>query len=144
MEVERSLFSLHKKVNFFRYTYVQGTHACECDCYMSPSMIQACHNYMLLMHICHFGTKFCCVGTVPPTVHIWQRSYIWASLLEDGHWSFRLSTGPIVAAQNGGGLPSRPAFPSSPGTVLTVDGWLWVVSKAQSWGGVLLWDFDCS
>ena len=40
---------------------------------------------------------------------------------------FRLSTGvaraqAIVAAQNGGGLPSRPAFPSSPGTVLIVGG----------------------
>ena len=28
----------------------------------------------------------------------------------------------IVAAQNGEGLPSRPTFPSSPGTVLTVGG----------------------
>ena len=28
-----------------------------------------------------------------------------------------------AAAQNGGDLPSRPAFPSSPGTVLIVGGW---------------------
>ena len=35
-------------------------------------------------------------------------------LLEHGHT--------IVAAQNAGGLPSRPAFPSSPGAVLTVVG----------------------
>ena len=53
--------------------------------------------------------------------------YIWANSLEGGRWSFRLSRGvaraqAIVAAQNGGGLPSRPAFPSSPGTVLTVGG----------------------
>ena len=37
----------------------------------------------------------------------------------------------IVASQNGGGLPSRPALPNSPGTVLALSG----VSKAQGWGG---------
>ena len=37
----------------------------------------------------------------------------------------------IVASQNGGGLPSRPAFPNSPGTVLALSR----VSKAQGWGG---------
>ena len=36
-------------------------------------------------------------------------------------WPLKFSV-ELVAAQNGGGLPSRPAFPSSPGTVLTVGG----------------------
>ena len=38
----------------------------------------------------------------------------------------------IVASQNGGGLPSRPALPNIPGTVLALSG----VSKAQGLGGV--------
>ena len=59
---------------------------------------------------------------------------IWANSLEGGLWGFGLSTGTaraqaIVAAQNAGGLPSRLAFPSCPGTVLTVGGWLWVVCQ---------------
>ena len=34
-------------------------------------------------------------------------------------------------SQNGGCLPSRPALPNSPGTVLALSG----VSKEQGWGG---------
>ena len=50
---------------------------------------------------------------------------IWANSLKDSCWSFRLSTGvarvqAIVASQNGRGLPSRPALPNSPGTVLAL------------------------
>ena len=37
----------------------------------------------------------------------------------------------IVASQNGRGLPSRPALPNSPGTVLALS----CVSKAQGGGG---------
>ena len=62
---------------------------------------------------------------------------IWANSLKGSCWSFRLSTGAarveaIVASQNGGGLPSRPALPNSPGTVLALSG----VSKTQGRGGV--------
>ena len=40
----------------------------------------------------------------------------------------------IVACQNGGGFPSRPALPNSPGTVLALSG----ASKAPGWGGCSL------
>ena len=64
---------------------------------------------------------------------------IWANLREGSRWSFRLSTGvartqATVAAQKAGGLPSRTAFPSSPGTVLTVGGWLGVVCQKHRAG----------
>ena len=69
-------------------------------------------------------------------IYIYIYIDIWANLLKGGYWNFRLSTGiarvqAIVASQNWGGLPSRPALPNSPGTVLTMS----CVSKAQGWGG---------
>ena len=53
--------------------------------------------------------------------------YVFVCLSEFARrWPFKFSLehGRMVAAQNGGGLPSKPAFPSSSGTVLTVGGWL--------------------
>ena len=44
----------------------------------------------------------------------------------------------IVAAQNPGGLPSWPAFLSSPGTVLTVGWWLRVVCQKYRAGRVVV------
>ena len=66
-----------------------------------------------------------------------------ANSLEGGRWSFGLSAGAaraqaIVAAQNAGGLPLRPAFPNSLGTVLTVGGWFWVVCQKNRAGRVVV------
>ena len=75
MEVERSLFSLQQKVHFFRYAYAQGTHACECDCYMSPS--SWCIFVILGQNSALFSIVVWVLCHLHCTVNIWQHSYIY-------------------------------------------------------------------